>query len=266
VVLASATIIPGTLIGVVRTVHAAKLPAVMFMMLLLIAATGSVVVLIATLQRIMLRAILSRADLVTDAVLRIGRCAACGYPLASDAHPTDGVQHCAECGAVWRDERVGRSVVPSAKPGSRHFFAAFLLASAMVRSSARDDAGRHFSRPPRASHGKLVLPGEREINRALWLHLVGIIASSTVIPLAVIVALVTLGSQLGSVGVSLVIVASVIAVPLLILAIVKHYQREADRVLLRLRLCIACRQPLALTNELLVCPACDATWDVARRT
>ncbi len=65
-----------------------------------------------TMMRIVM--VLSRrkhAKRIVESVLRIGRCPACGYDLRAAAPESDGACVCPECGAAWKQERIGHAPV-----------------------------------------------------------------------------------------------------------------------------------------------------------
>jgi hypothetical protein len=260
-IVTSAVVMPAIILSAVFLVRTLRLPPWWIFVVLALAAGVAVGASLTILPRISARALAGRADLMADALLRMGRCAACGYPLAADAVPDDHIHRCSECGATWNDARLGKEVVPDGAPEYSTSFTSLLSMSAANRSQKRDDAGRRYAELPRVSHTRLPkLPGDQAVRRAtMWPVMVFVIA----IPLGVLTALSSLLIAKSTQSLALAIAVAAVALvmtPLLVFWSTRTQIRLTRRVLLKRRCCLACRQRLVRQGEMLHCDACDATW------
>lgn len=260
-VLLAILIVPGLIFGSIYFARRMLLPpwAMLGTMLTsVLVATGA---MITVLPRVSARAAAARADLIADALLRLRRCAACGYPLAADAEPGDGEHRCSECGALWNDKRLGSTVVPDGPPQFKMSFKALLGLSAACRSKLRDDAGRPYGELPRLTHMNMPkVPGDRAALRATWpFTLLFALGMMSGILLIIVGAILLRGSVAAFLGIGC-LAAGIGCAPLAIIWAHQSQKRTGRRALLARRICIACRQRLRRDGEMLHCSACDATW------
>lgn len=255
----AALVVPGLVFGSITIWRLRALPPWALLGLLLSAVVSSVMVLGTVIPRIAARSLLSRADLVADALLRMRRCASCGYPLEADDRPGDGLVTCSECGATWRESRVGPEGAPSDPEASPTGFEGLLMASASCRSRRRDAAGRPWAEPPRLPHSSLSLPGDRAVSRRTIGFVLGVALSA---PAAVVLAVLGILAWVRwSPWWTLAPVSGAAIAILLLGHLAGRIAGRTMRVLLAYRRCPACRQRLRRDGALLRCDACDATWD-----
>jgi hypothetical protein len=257
-----AAIVPTTIFGTIILVRQLRAPPWILFAMLFLAVGATVGVMFVLLPRIAARGAAATADLVVDALLRMRRCAACGYPLAHDATPRDGLHVCSECGAGWRESRFGPTQARGGDPRTASTFRAVLGLSAVHFGRSADDAGRRYGPPPQPRHMRMPrMRGDRLLQKSLrpvlLLLIVGIVTAIVLlITAAVLLRDVVPGWVLGS-----VLSLGAAIVPTWILLALRSDQRRTRYVLLRQRSCIACRQRLERRGERLHCPACDATWN-----
>jgi hypothetical protein len=260
-VLAAALIVPSTIFGVVLAARWLRMPPLALVMVLMCGVAVCVGALMFILPRIAAGAVAARADLIADALLRMRRCAACGYPLAADAEPDDGYHTCSECGATWSDRRLGETIAPNGPRDMAVAFRAMLGLSAACRSRRFDDAGRPYADLPQLTHMRSPkMPGDRQVMRATWplIALCGVMVPSGILFL-LFGAFLARGSVSIWLSVACFVVAAV-AAPLAIIWSLVTTRSRARLVLFRHRICPACRQRLTRSGAMLHCAACAATW------
>lgn len=266
-IVTSAVMMPTVVMGSVMLARWARLPPWALIGVLIGAVAVALGFALLVLPRLASRAMASRADLMVDALLRLRRCAACGYLLAADAEPNDGVHRCSECGATWNDARLGSVVVPDGEPKYSMSFAALLGVSAANRSRRTDDAGRLYAGPPRLSHSNMPkLPGDRHVWRATRGWLLFFVFS---IPSGILMLLgagLLLSASVNPTIPALMAMYALLVAPAAIISSLRNQRSLTRRALLCWRRCLACRGRLKRDGDTLHCPMCEATWKRAGRT
>lgn len=195
-------------------------------------------------------------DLVRDALLRMGRCASCGYALEHPERDTGSIIRCAECGAAWNDRRVEDHRVPNAAPGRVRMVRAAIWASAACRTRRRDDRGRPFQQQSRlylSPESQAVDKAERSM-RGRTIGFAAIVLSGGA---GTIAALTLIKSPLTS-----IVIVLALSIGFGVTAI--RFLRRSERLLrarrLRYRICLACGGRLRRNGAYLECAACDGAW------
>lgn len=202
-------------------------------------------------------------SLVIDALLRMRRCAACGYPLdPSTARGQERVR-CPECGAAWSLARLGAELVPAATRPSAGMARAALFLSALCRSRRVDDRGRRYASNP-LSHDAAHSSTRRSLGTLLallpWLLLLA--ASPVLCGAGTYLLLSRFGPTLGA---TLAVATVIVATAGVVVATVRRALRVSRTQQLRRRACLACDQRLRREGEMLVCTRCDGAWRRATR-
>ncbi|MFO0827935.1 MAG: hypothetical protein U0572_07260 [Phycisphaerales bacterium] len=200
----------------------------------------------------------SALELVVAALLRMARCASCGYPIDASAADANGLVRCPECGAAWRADRIGRESVPPAPPASATMARSAIVSSALARTRRRDDRGRPWSDSSLPwSDGGASTRWRDLVSRPLWPSM--LLACGLIVG-GLGLAIVILAQSAGAV--SAVVAAAAIFLLLLAAGIVTlaRAKRETIRRRLRIRSCLACACRLRRDGDFLVCTRCDAAW------
>ncbi|MBL9147955.1 MAG: hypothetical protein JNM94_04605 [Phycisphaerae bacterium] len=208
--------------------------------------------------RLVRRSLGSAIELVVEAILAMGRCASCGYPMDAIPDDGDGVQRCPECGASWRSALIGREAVPSATGQGSALVRGTIVTSAMSRARRRDDRGRPFE-PLTFFHvaDEEAKRRRRPIERAARPSVLLAIATPTAIAVVCIGALLLFTpAPVVVVGMGLVVAAGTLA----LFALVGGSARRTIYLELRRRMCPACYCRLRREGDMLVCPRCDGAW------
>lgn len=202
------------------------------------------------------RALAPTADLVRDAILRMRRCASCGYALGADP-ANEGEVVCPECGAAWAARSLGRLGVAQAGAEQAMAMRHIMHTAAGHRTRRRDAAGRPY--------GPVTLAQRRESDQRwrdiLWararrveLAAFAMLAASFAVAVAVVV-----GDELHAARAFVVLLTPTIGVVSLV-AIFALVRRRLDRERIRVRRCLACEYRLRRHGDLQRCDACDAVW------
>lgn len=199
-------------------------------------------------------------SLVIDALLRMRRCASCGYPLDPTSARGQALVRCAECGAAWALDRLGPELVPGAPRPSASTARAALFLSSLCRSRRIDDRGRRFAPDPmqHAATGQGHALDQRLgllMSLLPWLLLLA--AAPVLCAVGTFLLLSRFGLSPGSVA---AVVGAILAAGTIIVATVRHAARVSKVQQLRRRSCLACEQRLRREGELLVCRRCDGAW------
>ncbi len=260
-VITAMTVVPGVIVGAVHLSRMTRQPPWILGLLLVFAVGVSVAAMTFILPRIVARGSAGNADLIADALLRMRRCAACGYPISVDAEPSGAPHSCSECGATWNAGRIGAAPVANGPRSTRTAFLASLAFSAACRSKARDDAGRLFAEPPQLQYVNMSkLPGDDVMRRTLWLPITLVVLGIVVTMLLLLVGVVHVRLRIPPWAFVATLGIVFAGLPLAIIVGVRRQMDRGRRTLLRIRRCIACRQRLRREGPLLRCAACDATW------
>lgn len=260
-VLTAMTLVPGVIFGTVYLGRMTRQPPWSLGMLMILAVGASVAAMTFILPRIVARGSAGNADLLADALLRMRRCAACGYPIVGEIEPSGAPHTCSECGATWNAGRIGAVEVPNAPRSTRTAFLASLAFSAACRSRARDEAGRLFGEPPHLQHVNMSkLPGDDMMRRTLWLPIAMVVAGIVVAMFAILAGAIYLRIRIPPWAFIAILSSTFAVLPLAIIVGVRRQVLRGRRILLRIRRCVACRQRLRREGPLLRCAACDATW------
>lgn len=217
-----------------------------------------------TSSTLMGRGLGESVSLIIDAILRMGRCASCGYPMGAVHDEGDGFQQCPECGATWRAERIGREPVPAAIGGVAARARGMIVMAAMCRSRRRDARGRIFEPLTffQVTDGDVRMR-RRTVERAAR----PLVALSILIPIAGVAASVGVALWLRASWWTLALVMlTVVAAIGALVALVRHSARRTIRLELRVRLCPACYHRLRREGDLLTCAGCDGAWLRPTRT
>jgi hypothetical protein len=208
--------------------------------------------------RLLRRSLGTGVELVVDAILRMGRCASCGYPLDAIPDGGDGVQRCPECGASWRSALIGREAVPSAEGQNATLARGTIVMSAMSRSRRRDDRGRPFE-PLTFFHvaDEETRRRRRTIERAARPSVILAVVTPITIVLACMGTLVLVApGPVALVGIGLLVAGGALSM----FVLVARSARRTIYLELRRRMCPACYCRLRREDDMLVCTRCEGAW------
>lgn len=203
------------------------------------------------------RALAECADLVRDAMLRMRRCPACGYPFHLGMEGSTDRARCSECGAVWASQRLGRLGPASGGQLEPSRVRQILFTAAGCRSRRRDAAGRRYGpmfltqRREESLRWRSVIQGRAR--RSEWFA-VGMLLGSIAAGMALAMLL-----PRGVLTVFLLITGIVVGL-VVFLVLIAAMRRRIDRMRLRLKRCLACEGRLRRERDRLHCAACEATW------
>lgn len=223
---------------------------------------GMIFAFVALSSVMMGRGLGAGVHLIVTALLRMGRCAACGYPIDAIPADGDGKLRCPECGAGWRDDRIGREAVPSLKRSLAVFARSSIVSSAMCRTRQRDDRGRLFQAISLTHFGSdKVRRGMKRASLGARPWIAALVATVVLCIACCIATLVYVKSVAVAISVGGIVVIGVVLVILLntrVVQITRHRQ-------LRSRICLACEQRLRREGDMLICTQCDGAWRRPKR-
>ncbi|MDZ4828791.1 MAG: hypothetical protein SGJ09_01160 [Phycisphaerae bacterium] len=224
----------------------------------LIPALGATIFCLVALSSVMAgRALGAGVHLIATALLRMGRCASCGYPLDAIPADVDGILRCPECGAGWRGDRVGREAVPGVKPSLASFARSSIVLSAMCRTRQRDDRGRPFQAIAMTQLGAdSTQRAKRRVTLGAWKWIVAMVLTILACVALCVIALLFIKTMAAVLPIFGLVVIGVLT----LIAINARSERITRERQLRSRMCLACEQRLRSEGNMLVCTRCEGAW------